>query len=98
MDLKQDQNQSVPSTVMPMSYEEMICQLNEAQMELKIRYEQASKLAIDCAKLQLEYLKLYKPQLLQILEELRDISVSADSVNPPNDGNGIESRDNQSFF
>ncbi|KYM89086.1 hypothetical protein ALC53_02469 [Atta colombica] len=77
-----------------MSYEEMIRQLNEAQMELKIRYEQASKLAIDCAKLQLEYLKLYKPQLLQILEELRDISISADSVDPPNDGD-IESRDNQ---
>ncbi|XP_018059900.1 PREDICTED: uncharacterized protein LOC108694751 [Atta colombica] len=94
MDLKQDQNQSVPSTIMPMSYEEMIRQLNEAQMELKIRYEQASKLAIDCAKLQLEYLKLYKPQLLQILEELRDISISADSVDPPNDGD-IESRDNQ---
>ncbi|EGI61743.1 hypothetical protein G5I_09971 [Acromyrmex echinatior] len=75
----------------------MIRQLNEAQMELKIRYEQASKLAIDCAKLQLEYLKLYKPQLLQILEELQDISASvdADSVDPPNDGDGIESRDNQ---
>ncbi|XP_011060608.1 PREDICTED: uncharacterized protein LOC105149714 [Acromyrmex echinatior] len=97
MDLNQDQGQSTPSTVMPMSYEEMIRQLNEAQMELKIRYEQASKLAIDCAKLQLEYLKLYKPQLLQILEELQDISASvdADSVDPPNDGDGIESRDNQ---
>ncbi|XP_018339130.1 PREDICTED: uncharacterized protein LOC108746700 [Trachymyrmex septentrionalis] len=80
---------------MPMSYEEIIRQLSEVQMELKIRYEQASKLAIDCAKLQLEYLKLYKPQLLQILEALQDISASADSVDPPNDGDGIESRDNQ---
>jgi len=34
---------------MPMSYEEMIRQLNEAQMELKIRYEQASKLASECS-------------------------------------------------
>ncbi|XP_018392898.1 PREDICTED: uncharacterized protein LOC108771969 [Cyphomyrmex costatus] len=76
------------------SYEEIIRQINEAHMELKIRLEQVSRLRIDCAKLQLELLKLFKPQCLEILEVIRDISVPADFIDL-NNGDGIESRDNQ---
>lgn len=50
--------------------------------------------AVDCAKLQLELLRLYKPQCLEILEMLRD--VSADPLDH-NDGDAvaiIESCDN----
>ncbi|XP_011169136.1 uncharacterized protein LOC105202363 isoform X2 [Solenopsis invicta] len=46
----------------------------------------------DCAKLQLELLKLYKPQCLEILEVLRNVSAPVDFSN----GDVIESRnDNQ---
>lgn len=56
------------------SYQEMIDEISKAQMELKIRLEQISKLRIDCARMQLELLKLYKPQCLEILEMLQTVS------------------------
>ncbi|TGZ52122.1 Uncharacterized protein DBV15_07687 [Temnothorax longispinosus] len=74
------------------SFEETIRQTNEAQMQLKIRLEQVSRLRIDCAKLQLELLRLYRPQCLEILEMLQDISVPVDPFG--RNGNIVESRDN----
>ncbi|XP_036142898.1 uncharacterized protein LOC105835900 [Monomorium pharaonis] len=62
------------------THEEMIRRISEAQMELKIKLEQVSRLRVDCAKLQLELLKLYKPQCLEILEALQDISAPGNSV------------------
>ncbi|XP_018317641.1 uncharacterized protein [Mycetomoellerius zeteki] len=95
MDLNQNEDQ-FPSTIVSEidSYEEIIRNINEAHMEVKIRLEQVSRLRIDCAKLQLEFLKLFKPQCLEILEELQDISAPADSIDC-NDGDNIESCDNQ---
>ncbi|XP_029169113.1 uncharacterized protein LOC114939054 [Nylanderia fulva] len=48
--------------------------ITKAQMELKLRLEQVSKLRIDCARMQLELLKLYKPQCLEILKPLEIVS------------------------
>lgn len=53
---------------------------------------------VDCAKLQLELLKLYKPGCLEILETLRDMAVSNDQRDDTGDCNysGDEhSRNNQ---
>ncbi|XP_050461001.1 uncharacterized protein LOC126856498 isoform X2 [Cataglyphis hispanica] len=61
-------------------HQEIFDQTNKAQMELKIRLEQVSKLRIDCARMQLELLKLYKPQCLEILESLQIVS---EPVSPP---------------
>ncbi|XP_011329119.1 uncharacterized protein LOC105274565 isoform X2 [Ooceraea biroi] len=69
-------------------YQKTIAQVNKAQIILQTRLEQVSKLKIDCAKLQLELLKLYKPECLKILEELRDISASADSADESGNGDG----------
>lgn len=52
----------------------MLDRIGKARMELKLRLEQVSKLRIDCARLQLGLLKLYKPQCLEILEPLRIVS------------------------
>nr|XP_012230379.1 PREDICTED: uncharacterized protein LOC105676788 [Linepithema humile] len=68
-------------------HEKIISQLNKTHMELKIRLEQVSKLRIDCAKMQLELLKLYKPQCLEVLEMLLTIST------PGNFSDGIVSDD-----
>ncbi|XP_071571402.1 uncharacterized protein [Temnothorax nylanderi] len=70
----------------------LIHQINETQMKLKIRHEQVSRMRMDCAKLQLELMRLYRPQCLEILEMLQDVSVPVD----PFDRNGdiVESRDN----
>ncbi|XP_011636006.1 uncharacterized protein LOC105426463 [Pogonomyrmex barbatus] len=77
------------------SYNEMIQQINEAQMQLKIRLEQVSKLRTDCAKLQLELLKLYKPECLEILEMLKIFeSVDSFGSNDDNVMKMIEKRDN----
>ncbi|KAL6260299.1 hypothetical protein P5V15_007831 [Pogonomyrmex californicus] len=72
------------------SYNEMIQQINEAQMQLKIRLEQVSKLRTDCAKLQLELLKLYKPECLEILEMLKIFeSVDSFGSNDDNSQDGV---------
>ncbi|XP_011699359.1 PREDICTED: uncharacterized protein LOC105456771 [Wasmannia auropunctata] len=77
------------------SQEETIRQINEAQMELKIRLEQVSRLRIDCGRLQLELLKLYKPRCLGILEMLRDVSAPADGRSFDRNGDAIESCNDQ---
>ncbi|GAB1865776.1 hypothetical protein CAJAP_06855 [Camponotus japonicus] len=59
-------------------YQEMLDEISKAQMELKIKLEQISKLRIDCARMQLELLKLYKPQCLEILEMLQTVSEPGD--------------------
>ncbi|XP_072762970.1 uncharacterized protein [Anoplolepis gracilipes] len=59
------------------SHQEVLDEINKAQMELKIRLEQVSKLRVDCAKMELELLKLYKPRCLDILELLRIVSEPA---------------------
>ncbi|XP_029672741.1 uncharacterized protein LOC115241223 isoform X1 [Formica exsecta] len=81
-------------------HQEMLDQINKAQMELKIRLEQVSKLRIDCARMQLELLKLYKPQCLEILESLRIVSEPAGPPgNDDDDEDVIGSRiDNEKVF
>ncbi|KAH0950797.1 hypothetical protein HN011_007150 [Eciton burchellii] len=66
-------------------YQETAAQINKAQIELQIRLEQVSKLKIECTKLQLELLKLYRPRCLEILETLRDASASADPADRDDD-------------
>ncbi|XP_018358483.1 PREDICTED: uncharacterized protein LOC108758173 [Trachymyrmex cornetzi] len=95
MDLNKDQDQSSLLPDRPISWAELNRQVTKMNMELKIKCEQASKLALRCAKEQLELLKLYSPKLLQVIEELKDISASMDSSDRPNDINDIELRDNQ---
>ncbi|KAL0105009.1 hypothetical protein PUN28_016560 [Cardiocondyla obscurior] len=80
------------------SYEEMTRQLNDAQMELKMRLEQVSRLRVDCAKLQLELLRLYRPQCLEILETLQDNSGSGNSVDLNNDAVGLLGNDQVYFI
>jgi len=43
---------------------------------------------VDCAKLQLELLKLYKPSCLEILETLRDTSADPADKDSDKDGGG----------
>ncbi|XP_032678316.1 uncharacterized protein LOC116847429 isoform X2 [Odontomachus brunneus] len=77
------------------SHEEVIHQINKAQTELKIRLEQVSKLRIDCVKMQLNLLQLYKPQCLEILEMLRDISTPPEESCIFNDDDEVESCNNE---
>ncbi|XP_011877807.1 PREDICTED: uncharacterized protein LOC105567503 [Vollenhovia emeryi] len=74
------------------SYEETTARVNEAQMELKIRLEQVSRLRNDCARLQLELLRLYRPRCLEILELLQDVSEPVELSDRIRDA--AESRDN----
>ncbi|XP_019697189.1 uncharacterized protein LOC105183561 [Harpegnathos saltator] len=83
-------------------YEETIRRINQAQIELKVRLEQVSKLRVDCVILQLELLQLYKPQCLEILEMLRDVSALPPERPGDNgdngdhgDNGGVESRNNE---
>ncbi|XP_014471648.1 PREDICTED: uncharacterized protein LOC106742850 [Dinoponera quadriceps] len=74
------------------SHEEVISQLTKAQIELKARLEQVSKMRIDCVKMQLELLKLYNPQCLEILKMLREVSAPPPE---PCNLNGVGSRGNE---
>lgn len=54
--------------------QKILDQIEERRMALKLMLEQVSKLRIDTARMQLEYLKLYKPQILEMLEPLQTVS------------------------
>lgn len=52
--------------------------------------------AVDCAKLQLELLRLYKPQCLEILETLKDVSEPTDFID--HNGDPVKSNNNNQVF
>ncbi|KAG6799882.1 uncharacterized protein LOC105734920 [Apis florea] len=52
----------------------IILDINKLNLELKKKLEIVSKWRAECAQLQLEFLKLYTPECLEILESLKQIT------------------------
>ncbi|XP_073968142.1 uncharacterized protein [Bombus fervidus] len=58
----------------------IIQEINKLNLELKKKLEVVSKWRVECAQLQLEFLKLYTPECLEIFESLKQmIDMSIDS-------------------
>ncbi|KZC14795.1 hypothetical protein WN55_07371 [Dufourea novaeangliae] len=61
---------------------DIVLQINELNIELKKKLEVVSKWRVECAELQLEFLKLYTPQMIEILESLKELeNTNIDSNN-----------------
>ncbi|XP_076169130.1 uncharacterized protein LOC143147618 [Ptiloglossa arizonensis] len=52
---------------------DIIFQMNKLNIELKQKLEMVLKWRVECAELQLEFLKLYTPECLTILNELKQL-------------------------
>ncbi|XP_033345612.1 uncharacterized protein LOC117231346 [Bombus vosnesenskii] len=58
----------------------IIQEINKLNLELKKKLEVVSKWRVECAQLQLEFLKLYTPECLEIFESLKQMTdMSIDS-------------------
>ncbi|XP_043594403.1 uncharacterized protein LOC122572872 [Bombus pyrosoma] len=58
----------------------IIQEINKLNLELKKKLEVISKWRVECAQLQLEFLKLYTPECLEIFESLKQMTdMSIDS-------------------
>ncbi|XP_017760682.1 PREDICTED: uncharacterized protein LOC108551153 [Eufriesea mexicana] len=62
----------------------IILEINKLNLELRKKLEIVSKWRADCARLQLEFLKLYTPDCLDIFESLKQITdMNTDSNTNP---------------
>ncbi|XP_003487873.1 uncharacterized protein LOC100747084 [Bombus impatiens] len=52
----------------------IIQEINKLNLELKKKLEVVSKWRVECAQLQLEFLKLYTPECLEIFESLKQMT------------------------
>ncbi|XP_076671204.1 uncharacterized protein LOC143370242 [Andrena cerasifolii] len=53
---------------------DVVFQINKLNIELRKKLEVVSKWRVECAELQLEFLKLYTPECLDILESLTQMT------------------------
>ncbi|KOX79064.1 hypothetical protein WN51_10112 [Melipona quadrifasciata] len=62
----------------------IIHEINRLNLELKKKLEVISKWRVECAQVELEFLKLYTPECVEILESLKEIAdTNIDSSTEP---------------
>ncbi|KAK9297365.1 hypothetical protein QLX08_008929 [Tetragonisca angustula] len=52
----------------------IIYEINRLNLELKKKLEVISKWRVECAQMELEFLKLYTPECVEILDSLKEMA------------------------
>ncbi|XP_076393804.1 uncharacterized protein LOC143265447 [Megachile rotundata] len=60
---------------------DIILEINQLNLELRKKLEMVFKWRVECAQLQLEFLKLYTPECLEIFESFKQMNANMDSGN-----------------
>ncbi|XP_034193380.1 uncharacterized protein LOC117610278 [Osmia lignaria lignaria] len=68
---------------------DVVLKINKINLELRKKLEMVSKWRVECAQLQLEFLKLYTPECLEILESFKQTMDTTDNIDSTNNKSSI---------